>query len=289
LDFGIRLDKNTYEAGETANGTLITNSDKSLKVRKLKFSVRGKERYEAGMTGEHGHSSEKYDIFFFSDLTPHLKSTFAFSQADANNVEIPQGSYAIPFHFSIPPNTLESYQGKHARIIYEVEVVADMGRRKRDYHHRLSFAVINPKMDYRIGDRYYLGKEQEKKEGQPFLDMILETNDGTEESLKFSPGEIIKGRLKMENIEQSRIRKAVIELHSIEYARWGLPRTTFDSIKKQVTYDQNKDMIAFEIQLPQNAKKNFNTNHSEYYWLLEAKVDIDDRPDVRVNRIIHVA
>jgi hypothetical protein len=119
--------------------------------------------------------------------------------------------------------------------------------------------------------------------------MILETNDGTEESLKFSPGEIIKGRLKMENIEQSRIRKAVIELHSIEYARWGLPRTTFDSIKKQVTYDQNKDMIAFEIQLPQNAKRSFNANHSEYYWLLEAKVDIDDRPDVRVNRIIHVA
>jgi hypothetical protein len=61
--------------------------------------------------------------------------------------------------------------------------------------------------------------------------MILETKDGAEESLKFSPGEIIKGRLKMENIEQSRVRKAIIELRSIEYARWGLPRTVFDSIK----------------------------------------------------------
>ncbi len=61
--------------------------------------------------------------------------------------------------------------------------------------------------------------------------MILETKDGAEESLKFSPGEIIKGRLKMENIEQSRVRNAIIELRSIEYARWGLPRTVFDSIK----------------------------------------------------------
>jgi hypothetical protein len=65
--------------------------------------------------------------------------------------------------------SLESYQGKHARIMYEVEVVVDMGRWKRDYHYTLPFAVINPKMDYRIGDRYYLGKEQEKKEGRPYL------------------------------------------------------------------------------------------------------------------------
>jgi hypothetical protein len=48
-------------------------------------------------------------------------------------------------------------------------------------------------------------------------------------------------------------------------------------------------MIAFEIQLPQNAKRSFNANHSEYYWLLEAKLDIDDRRDIRINRVIHVA
>jgi hypothetical protein len=69
--------------------------------------------------------------------------------------------------------------------VYEVEVVAEMGRWKRDYHHVLPFVVINPKIDYRIGDRYYLGKEQEKKEGQPLLDLTLETKDGTEELPKF--------------------------------------------------------------------------------------------------------
>jgi arrestin (S-antigen)-like protein len=184
LDFGIRLDKNSYEAGETASGTLFTKSDKNLKVRRLKFSVCGKERYEAGMSGgmstagisgDDSHRSDKYDIFFFDDLTPHLKSTFAFSETGANDIEIPRGSYGIPFNFSIPANALESYQGKHARIMYEVEVVANMGRWKRDYHYTLPFAVINPKMDYRIGDRYYLDKEQDKEEGQPLLDMILLT------------------------------------------------------------------------------------------------------------------
>lgn len=185
------------------NGTLFTKSDKNLKARKLKFLVCGKERYEAGMSGgissggisgDHSHSSEKYDIFFFEDLTSYLKSTFAFSQAKP--LEIPQGSNAIPFHFTIPANALESYQGKHAHIMYEVEVAADMGRWKRDYHHVLPFVVINPKMDYRIGVRYYLGKEQEKVEGQPLLDLILENKDGTVELPKFRSGDIMKGRLK---------------------------------------------------------------------------------------------
>jgi hypothetical protein len=36
----------------------------SLKIRKLKFSVYGKERYEV----------EKYDTFFIEDLSPFLKS-----------------------------------------------------------------------------------------------------------------------------------------------------------------------------------------------------------------------
>jgi hypothetical protein len=55
----------------------------------------------------------------------------------------------------------------------------------------------------RIGDRYYLDKEQEKVEGRPNLDMELETKDSKTELPKFSPGETIKGRLKMENIEQT--------------------------------------------------------------------------------------
>ncbi len=44
------------------------------------------------------------------------------------------------------------------------------------------------------------------------------------------------------------------------------------------------DMISFEIQLPQNAKRSFNANHSEYYWLLVAKVDIDYGRDVAIGR-----
>jgi hypothetical protein len=47
LDFGIKLDNDTYEAGETAKGTLLTKADKRLRVSELKFSVLGKDMKQA--------------------------------------------------------------------------------------------------------------------------------------------------------------------------------------------------------------------------------------------------
>jgi hypothetical protein len=41
---------------------------------------------------------EKYDIFFFEDLSPFLKSINSLPYNDDSVVEIPQGSFAIPFH-----------------------------------------------------------------------------------------------------------------------------------------------------------------------------------------------
>ena len=175
METDIRLEKNTYNAGETAKGTLLIKADKSLKIRKLKFSVYGKERYEV----------EKYDTFFIEDLSPFLQSINVSPQND-DRIEIPQGSFAIPFHFSIPYNALESYHGKNARIVYEVEIHADIGW-KEDYHHILSFEVLNPNMIYTFsGDRFFLGDEQEKREGKPYLDLGLEITNSNNSIPRFS-------------------------------------------------------------------------------------------------------
>lgn len=301
LDLRVWLNKNTYDAGETAKGTLLIRAHSGLKVRKLRFSVCGKERYlevtknnRRGMIGGLGRSTEteKYDIFFFEDLSSFLQSTQAFSHIDdSDRVEIPQGSTAIPFHFSIPPNALESYRGKHARIKYEVEVHVNMGRWKRDYHYTLAFEVTNPRMTYTSGDNLYLGKEQEKKEGQPYLHLELETKNSTNDIPKFSPGEIIQGRLTIENIGLRRVKKAIIQLFGVEYSKWRRSRIISETIKEEIRYNRNKDMdtIAFGIQIPKKAKRSYNAKHSEYYWLLETQVDISGSPDIHTKGVIQVA
>jgi hypothetical protein len=298
LDLRIWLEKNTYEADETAKGTLIIKANSSLKVQKFTFSVCGKERYleetkknRRGIVRglARGKETEKYDIFFFEDLSPFIGSTSSLSHIDGR-MEIPLGSTAIPFHFSIPPDALESYRGKHARIKYEVEVHISMGRWKRD-SRTLTFEVTNPRMTYTFGDALYLGKEGEKKESQPYLRLELETKNETSDMPKFCPGEIIKGLLIVENGDLRRIKTAIIQLSSIEYSKWRRSRIITETIKEEIKYDHNKDMdtIAFGIQIPKKAKRSYGAKHSEYYWLLEAQVDLSDSPDIRVKRVIQVA
>ena len=83
-----------------------------------------------------------------------------------------------------------------------------------------------------------------------YLDLEFERKGiGAEELPKFSRGETIRGRLKMENAALTKVRMAIIELYRVECVRWGRPRTVSDIIKKQVSYDQSKDKdtIAFEV------------------------------------------
>jgi hypothetical protein len=120
-----------------------------------------------------------------------------------------------------------------------VEVHVNMGRWKRDYHYTLTFEVMNPRMTYTFGDSLYLGKEKEKKEGQPYLHLELETKNDTTGIPKFSPGEIIQGRLIIENGSLRRIKKA-------RYNR----------------NNKDMDMIAFGIQIPKKAKRSYSAKHS---------------------------
>jgi hypothetical protein len=298
LDLRIWLEKNTYDAGETAKGTLIIKANSSLKVQKFTFSVCGKERYleetkknRRGIVRglSRGTETEKYDIFFFDDLFSFVESASTLSHID-DIMEIPLGSTAIPFHFTIPPDALESYRGKHARIKYEVEVHVSMGRWKRD-SRTLTFEVTNPSMTCTFGEVLYLGKEGEKKESQPYMRLELETKNNRSAIPKFSPGEIINGLLIIENGGLRRIKKTIIQLFGVEHTKWRRSKIICETIKEEIRYDHNKDMdtIAFGIQIPKKAKRSYGAKHSEYYWLLETKVDLSDSPDIHTKRLIQVA
>jgi hypothetical protein len=297
LHLRIWLEKNTYDAGETARGTLLIKADSRLKVQKIKFLVCGKERYleetkrtRRGIVGGLGRNreTEKYDIFFFEDLSSFLKSTSSISYIN-DRIEVSQGSTAIPFHFSIPSSALESYHGKYARIAYEVEVRVDMGRWNRD-GYVLAFEVKNPGMSYTFEDSLYLDREKEKKDDQLPLRLELEMKNDTSDMPKFSPREIIQGRLTIENVGVRRVRKAVIQLYSVEYSKWRHSRIISKNIKEEIKYDKNKDMdtIAFGIQIPKNVKRSYNAKHSEYYWILETHVEISDGPVYHTTEVVQI-
>jgi len=89
-----------------------------------------------------------------------------------------------------------------------------------------------------------------------------------------------------------KVKKAIIQLSGVEHPRWGrIGSIMLENIKKEIKYDEedNKDsIITFEIQIPQNAKRSYSGKYSEYYWILETKIDISGKPDIHANRIIQV-
>ena len=39
---------------------------------------------------------------------------------------------------------------------------------------------------------------------------------------KFSPGQMLNGKLKSENVDKKRINNAIIQLYGVEYPKWGI-------------------------------------------------------------------
>jgi hypothetical protein len=149
-----------------------------------------------------------------------------------------------------------------------------------------SFDVLNPNMEYTSGV-VGVSWEQDKREGKPYLGLELEVTNSNNGIPILPPGGIIKGKLKVENCGMKKVTKAIIQLLGIERSTGDIG---MESIKKKIKYDEDgKDnTIAFEIQIPQNAKRSYNAKYSEYYWILETKIDISGGYDIHANRIIQV-
>jgi hypothetical protein len=110
-------------------------------------------------------------------------------------------------------------------------------------------------MTYTFGDGSYLGKENEKKEGQPpnlLLEPEQERKDDRSDIPKFPPGGVVRGLLMVENGGMLRIRKATVRLRGIEHSKWRRSRLVSENIKEEIRYNHNKDMdtVAFGIQIP---------------------------------------
>ena len=101
----------------------------------------------------------------------------------------------------------------------------------------------------------------------------------------------MRGRLIIKNGGIQRIRKAIIQLNTVEHLKWRPSRIISQNIKEEIKYDKNKDMdtIAFGIQIPKRAKRSYSAKYSEYYWLLETQVDISNNPVFHAKKVVQIA
>jgi len=287
----ISLERNEYAAGETAKGTLTISEDKDFKVQGFEFSVSGAEIIE--MKSDENLSktiaTRTYDesnIFFSKDLSHFLNSIG--TKVGDDMLEMPGGITKVPFEFSIPDDALESYEGKCATTIYKIEAAANMPSRL-DLSKSLSFTVFNQKRKHMHFDMAIREEINEKTNSGIRLDL-----EGDDKNI-FSPGQIIRGKITIEDSKiLPKIRKAELILQAIEFVQaQGKKKRTeiYPNYKEKIEWnkdDNSSSIIPFETHIPKDIRRSYIGKYSEYYWLLEAKVDIPWSDDLYDRAIIQL-
>lgn len=295
----ISLERNEYTAGETAKGTLIISSDKNFKVQGFEFSVSGEERIEIKLDES---TSKQFSIIFSKDLSHFLNSigTTVGDDDNDNTLKVAAGSWRVPFEFTIPEYTLESYEGEYAKIIYKIKAAANRVWRE-DVDASLSFTVFNQKRQYLKFDRAITEEIDEKRENEEIIEQrnsrIILKLEGDNNNT-FSPGETIRGKITIESSKILKRRKIEVVLGAIEFvqAQGQTKRTEIHpKYKEKIEWNKAGDnnnnssiVVPFEMHIPKEIRRSYLGEYSEYYWLLEAKADIPWSDDLYDRTIIQI-
>jgi hypothetical protein len=285
LSADIRLEKDRYSGGELVKGVLDIEVKKKFRIRELKFSVLGKEETHILKQGSSGMYATYISRtkFFENDLSYLLKAVTTHRLHDGK-LEVQPGRWTIDFELVISKVLHDSYKGKFASIAYEMNFFVNRPRR-RNLTYRRSFTLLNSTKEEPL-----LWTEKTSSKQMEPLRIRLENDNGT-----FLPGGVIKGTLiLLEGRQWGKIRNAEITLNGIEYAIAGAKKkgkwytkakstyatTTLETYKTTVEWS-NVNSTQFMLPIPSVARKCYIGMYSNYYWLLQAKVNVAGNRDIQ--------
>ena len=164
------------------------------------------------------------------------------------------------------------------------------------------FRFTETSMNYDLGTIFAKGREHFLKETS---EAKINLRDHKDHNVLYSPGRLIKGELilllrqnKQEEEEKSeKIKGMKITLTGMEHAfAQGLQRvSTIEKYEKNVELDENENLeridnnaIPFEFEIPQGVNQSYIGKYSEYFWGLEAKLNIAWSSDINARTIIEI-
>jgi len=239
----INLEKQAYILGERAKGTVVVSTDSDLEIRSTKFLVTGTERTkisEWALSSEYSREMtyKESNTFFIKDLHIFLTKGIRKLLDDKEKHGFPKGTWVIPFEFTLPQDTLESYVGKHAWIEYKIEAVLDI-QWKNDITKKVFFNVFAPRNRSSSIPTLYKTSYIKKEGGEEDSDMTKKKEKDTYAILDFHgqstfyPGDTINGKVVIKNLQKIP-RRAELTLSAIEQATAkGMRKTTARESHKQ--------------------------------------------------------
>jgi hypothetical protein len=164
------------------------------------------------------------------------------------------------------------------------------------------FTFSGTSMNFDLGTIFAKGREDFLKESsEAKIDLLDHENKNT----PYSSGDIIRGKVQLllppneeEEEKREKIRGTKITLSGIENAfAQGLKRvSTIEKYEKNIELNRNENVgnnnrnntIPFELEIPQGVNQSYIGKYSEYFWGLEAKVNIAWSSDINARTIIDI-
>jgi hypothetical protein len=287
ISIDLKLEKNEYIAGESVKGTISILVRRKFIGKRLRLSVTGSENtaIRAKDNDSTSYLYQSYNNIFENDLSRYLVPLISKVLPDLR-LEILPGCYTIPFEFTIPNSSLESYEGKYANIRYQIAFKLD-GTWKEHLKEMVPFKVMNPNLiDHEIDKQKWITDIKQTEKEHLIID--IEDSSGTH------PGEVLRGKLTLNNYRGKKIKGAQIILSGIEHAsarlhhplyrdREKLPlkekTTVIEQYKNKVKWN-GENSVPFELRIPVGIKRCYNGTFFKYYWFIEIEIEIARGKDV---------
>jgi hypothetical protein len=147
-----------------------------------------------------------------------------------------------------------------------------------------------------LGTLLTKGREKYLKENsEARIDLLSQGNNST----VFSPGQTLRGKviaLPLQNLEEEKkknVRGMKITLSGIEHAfAQGFQRvTTIEKYENKIEINGNGENhagIPFKFQIPNGINQSYIGRYSEYFWGLEAKINIAWSSDIIAKTVIEI-
>ena len=165
-----------------------------------------------------------------------------------------------------------------------------------------SFTFHGTGVSFDLGTLLPKGREKYLKENSEARIELL--NQRNNKNMAFSPGQTLRGNVialalqSSEEENKKNVRGIKIILRGIEYAyAQGYQReSTVEKYENKIEISgntekdnsNNNSVIPFEFQIPSNINQSYTGRYSEYFWGLEAKINIAWSSDIIARTIIEI-
>jgi hypothetical protein len=287
VEFTLPSDNNLFSSYKGKHASITYTLKVTADIEK-KLDVNKEERYSVI-----NPNNNKVELYNNDSETPSSemddKSKIATSTTENENENKSFSSTSIAEGMDNNAS-IESYSARFERMF----------GKKTDYatKNRISYPRFHGlRVNYDLGTLLTKGREKFLKENSDArIDLLNHGNNNN--NTVFSPGQTLRGNviaLPLQNLEEEKknVRGMKITLSGIEHAfAQGFQRvTTIEKYENKIEINENREndaCIPFEFQLPNGINQSYIGRYSEYFWGLEAKINIAWSSDIIARTIIEI-